>query len=263
VLGAVPVFVMKMLCYASSPAPSICCWIHPHALLRPCSFFGAAAYSTAGSPARTAGGTLSGIAGGVLWRAHGGRHRRYCGARRRHLTLRMITLALAQLGISCVLGELYRRREACSPFRAAPLWFPWIWNEMARCTTCVGISAAAYLLIRRIVQSSIRAGAQGDPENEPRASHSVIRVDRKTAGFVLSADWPGWPAHSGAGAWIRDPLRCESEHLGYVILMTMLGWQRHVPRSARGVWGCATLEEYSRIGSAPGHRGYRRIFVCA
>jgi branched-chain amino acid transport system permease protein len=117
----------------------------------------------------------------------------------------------------------------------------------------LAVFVAAYLLIRRIVQSPFGQVLQAIRENEPRAISLGYRVDRyKLLAFVLSAGLAGLAGALKAlvlgFATLSDVSQGTS---GDVILMTMLGGSGTFLGPLVGSGVVLTLEEYlsDRVGA--------------
>ena len=227
-IGLYPVFVMKMLCYALFACAFNLLLGYTRMLsFGHAAFFGAAAYVTGWLISTRGWSTLSGIAGGVVVALLLGAVIGAIAVRRRGIYFAMITLALAQLVYFICLESSFTGGE--NGLQAIPRGNLFGFIDLGRDGTMyyfvLAIFVAAYLLIRRIVQSPFGQVLKAIRENEPRAISLGYRVDRyKLLAFVLSAGLAGLAGALKAlvlgFATLSDVSQGTS---GDVILMTMLG----------------------------------------
>jgi branched-chain amino acid transport system permease protein len=256
VLGLYPVFVMKMLCYALFACAFNLLLGYTRMLsFGHAAFFGAAAYATGWLIEARGWGALGGIAGGVLAALLLGAVIGAIAVRRRGIYFAMITMALAQLVYFLCLESSFTGGE--NGLQAIPRGLLFGIIDLERDRTMyyfvLAVFVAAYLLIRRIVQSPFGQVLQAIRENEPRAISLGYRVDRyKLLAFVLSAGLAGLAGALKAlvlgFATLSDVSQGTS---GDVILMTMLGGSGTFLGPLVGSGVVLTLEEYlsDRVGA--------------
>jgi branched-chain amino acid transport system permease protein len=248
-IGLYPVFVMKMLCYALFACAFNLLLGYTRMLsFGHAAFFGAAAYVTGWLISTRGWSTLSGIAGGVVVALLLGAVIGAIAVRRRGIYFAMITLALAQLVYFICLESSFTGGE--NGLQAIPRGNLFGFIDLGRDGTMyyfvLAIFVAAYLLIRRIVQSPFGQVLKAIRENEPRAISLGYRVDRyKLLAFVLSAGLAGLAGALKAlvlgFATLSDVSQGTS---GDVILMTMLGGSGTFLGPLVGSGLVLTLEEY-------------------
>jgi branched-chain amino acid transport system permease protein len=256
VLGIYPVLAMQLLCFAMFACAFNLLLGYTRMLsFGHAAFFGAAAYVTGWLTGTHGWGTLSGIAGGVVVALLMGAVIGAIAVRRRGIYFAMITLALAQLVYFVCLEASFTGGE--NGLQSIPRGTLFGFIDLERDGTMyyfvLAIFAAAYLLIRRIVQSPFGQVLKAIRENEPRAISLGYRVDRyKLLAFVLSAGLAGLAGALKAlvlgFATLSDVSQSTS---GDVILMTMLGGSGTFLGPLVGSGVVLTLEEYlsDRVGA--------------
>jgi branched-chain amino acid transport system permease protein len=255
-LGLYPVFVMKLLCYALFACAFNLLLGYTRMLsFGHAAFFGTAGYVTGWLISVHGWGTVSGILGGVAVALLLGSVIGAIAVRRRGIYFAMITLALAQLVYFICLESSFTGGE--NGLQAIPRGTLFGFIDLGRDRTMyyfvLVIFIAAYLLIRRIVQSPFGQVLKAIRENEPRAISLGYRVDRyKLLAFVLSAGLAGLAGALKAlvlgFATLSDVSQGTS---GDVILMTMLGGSGTFLGPLVGAGVVLTLEEYlsDRVGA--------------
>jgi branched-chain amino acid transport system permease protein len=227
-LGAYPVFLMKLMCFALF-ASSLNLLLGYVGVLSfgHAAFFGAAAY-IAGTALRdlglqpelalllgTAGGAALGLVFGIL------------AVRRKGIYFAMVTLALAQMiYFFCVQTPLTGGEDGLQGVPRGAL-FGWVSLDSDRVLYCLvlAISTAAFLLIGRVVESPFGRILAALKDNEARTISLGYDVDRfKILAFVISAALAGL-----AGAMKTLVLGFATladvhwSMSGMVILMTLVG----------------------------------------
>jgi len=227
-LGAYPVFVMKLMCFVLFAAAfNLLLGFTGLLSFGHAAFFGGSAYA-AGHAMKVWGvppeaglvlGTLTGALLGWLVGA--------LAIRRQGISFSMITLAMAQMLFFIALQARFTGGE--DGLQAVPRGrlFGWIdlADDLALYYVTLAVVSAAMLLIVRTVHSPFGQVLRGIKENEPRALSLGYDVDRfKLLAFVLSAALSGL---AGAlktlvlgFATLSDVHWTTS---GQVILMTLVG----------------------------------------
>ncbi|AKC68851.1 branched-chain amino acid ABC transporter permease [Pandoraea oxalativorans] len=190
-VGAYPVFVMKVLCFALFAAAfNLLLGFTGLLSFGHAAFFGSAGY-VAGYAIRNLGftpevGILAGvIAGAVLGLVIG-----LLAIRRQGIYFAMITLALAQmLYFFCVQAPFTGGEDGLQGVpRGSLLGLLPLDSDLTLYYVVLAICALGFLLIMRIVHSPFGQVLKAIKENEPRAISLGYDVDRfKLLAFVLSA----------------------------------------------------------------------------
>lgn len=227
-LGAYPLFVMKLLCFALFAAAfNLLLGFTGLLSFGHAAFFGGAAY-VAGHAIKVWGlptelGLLVGAAfGGFLGLIFG-----WLAIRRSGIYFAMITLALAQMLYFVFLQAPFTGGEdgLQSVPRGKLLGLLELQSDLVLFYVVLGIFAGAFLLIYRIVHSPFGQVLKAIRENEPRAISLGYDVDRhKLLAFVLSAALAGLAGSTKTlvlgFATLTDALWTTS---GAVILMALVG----------------------------------------
>jgi branched-chain amino acid transport system permease protein len=228
VLGAYPLFVMKLLCFGLFAAAfNLLLGFTGLLSFGHAAFFGGAAY-VAGHAIKVWGfptelGLLFGAAfGAVLGLLFG-----WLAIRRSGIYFAMITLALAQMLYFVFLQTPFTGGEdgLQSVPRGKFLGVIDLQNDLVLFYVVLAIFAGAFLLIYRIVHSPFGQVLKAIRENEPRAISLGYDVDRhKLLAFVLSAALAGLAGATKTlvlgFATLTDALWTTS---GAVILMALVG----------------------------------------
>ncbi len=227
VLGAYPVFVMKVLCFALfACAFNLLIGFTGLLSFGHAAFFGGAAYAAGhalkvwGLPTPVALGFAMLVGGGI------GLVFGWLAIKRSGIYFSMITLALAQMLYFYFLqapftgGEDGLQSVPRGSFFGLPLD-----DDLHLYYVVVGIFAAAFWLIHRIVHSPFGQVLKAIRENEPRAISLGYDVHRyKLLAFVLSAALAGLAGALKTNilgfATLTDAIWTTS---GAVILMTLVG----------------------------------------
>ncbi|QNP60873.1 branched-chain amino acid ABC transporter permease [Paenacidovorax monticola] len=227
-LGAYPVFVMKLMCFALfASAFNLLLGYTGLLSFGHAAFLGGAAY-VAGHAIKVWGltpelGLLLGMGGGALLGLLFG----WLAIRRQGIYFSMITLALAQmLFFACLQAPFTGGEDGLQGVPRGKLFgFIDLANDMVMYYVALAIVVAAFLLIVRTIHSPFGQVLKGIKENEPRAISLGYDTHRfKLLAFVLSAALAGL---AGAlktlvlgFATLSDVHWTAS---GQVILMTLVG----------------------------------------
>ena len=241
-VGAYPVFVMKVMCFALF-ACAFNLLIGYTGLLSfgHAAFLGVAAYA-AGHALKVGVPTEVGLLVGTLAGAALGFVMGALAIRRSGIYFSMITLALAQMLYFFFLQAPFTGGEdgLQSVPRGTLLGFIDLSNDLTLYYVILGIFVLSFLLIYRTVHSPFGQVLKAIRENEPRATSLGYDVARfKLLAFVLSAALAGLAGASKTlvlgFATLSDAHWTTS---GLVILMVLVGgWERcSVPSSVRSSW---------------------------
>jgi branched-chain amino acid transport system permease protein len=226
-LGAYPVFVMKVLCFALF-ACAFNLLIGYTGLLSfgHASFFGGAAYA-AGYALKVWGWpTPLGLAFGVAVAAALGLVFGWLSIRRAGIYLTMITLALAQMVyFFCLQAPFTGGEDGLQSVPRGTLLGLGLEDDLRLYFVVVGTFGLGFLAIHRIVHSPFGQVLQAIRENEPRAISLGYDVNRfKLLAFVLSAGLAGLAGGLKTTvlgfATLTDVVWTTS---GAVVLMTLVG----------------------------------------
>ncbi len=226
-LGAYPVFVMKVLCFALF-ACAFNLLIGYTGLLSfgHAAFFGGAAYAAGYSMKAWGLPTPIGLAFGVLVAAGLGLVFGWLAIRRSGIYLTMITLALAQMVyFFCLQAPFTGGEDGLQSVPRGTFLGLSLQDDLRLYYVVVGTFALGFLAIDRIVHSPFGQVLKAIRENEPRAVSLGYDVDRfKLLAFVLSAALAGLAGGLKTAvlgfATLTDVLWTTS---GAVILMTLVG----------------------------------------
>ena len=226
-LGAYPVFVMKVLCFALF-ACAFNLLIGYTGLLSfgHAAFFGGAAYAAGYSMKVWGWPTPIGLAFGVLVAAGLGLVFGWLAIRRSGIYLTMITLALAQMVyFFCLQAPFTGGEDGLQSVPRGTFLGLALQDDLRLYYVVVGTFALGFLAIDRIVHSPFGQVLKAIRENEPRAVSLGYDVDRfKLLAFVLSAALAGLAGGLKTAvlgfATLTDVLWTTS---GAVILMTLVG----------------------------------------
>jgi branched-chain amino acid transport system permease protein len=226
-LGAYPVFIMKVLCFALF-ACAFNLLIGYTGLLSfgHAAFFGGAAYA-AGHAMKVWGlPTPVGLAFGMLVAAILGLGFGWLSIRRAGIYLTMITLALAQMVyFICLQAPFTGGEDGLQSVPRGTLLGLSLESDLTLYFVVVAIFALGFLAISRIVHSPFGQVLKAIRENEPRAISLGYDVNRyKLLAFVLSAALAGLAGGLKTTvlgfATLTDVLWTTS---GAVVLMTLVG----------------------------------------
>ena len=228
VLGAYPVFVMKLMCFALFAAAFNLLLGYTGMLsFGHAAFFGGAAY-VAGHVIKVWGLTPElGLLLGTLSGAFLGLIVGFFAIRRTGIYSTMITLALAQMLFFVALQAPFTGGEdgLQSVPRGKMFGLIDLRNDMVLYYVVLAIVIAAFLLIVRTVHSPLGQVLKAIKENEPRATSLGYDTNRfKLVAFVLSAALSGL---AGAlKAMVMGFATLSDVHWtasGHVVLMTLVG----------------------------------------
>lgn len=227
-LGAYPVFVMKLMCFALFAAAFNLLLGYTGLLsFGHAAFFGGAAYVT-GHAIKVWGltpevGIVLGTAGGALLGLLFG----WLAIRRQGIYFSMITLALAQmLFFACLQAPFTGGEDGLQGVPRGKLFGVIdLKSDLAMYYVALAIVAAAFLLIVRTIHSPFGQVLKGIKENEPRAISLGYDTHRfKLLAFVISAALAGLAGSLKTVvlgfATLSDVHWTAS---GQVILMTLVG----------------------------------------
>ena len=227
-LGAYPVFVMKLMCFALfACAFNLLLGYTGLLSFGHAAFFGGAAYIT-GQAIKAWGltpelGILAGVAFGALLGLVFG----WLAIRRQGIYFSMITLALAQmLFFACLQLPFTGGEDGLQAVPRGKLFgVISLESDIAMYYLCLVVVALAFLLIVRTVHSPFGQVLKAIKENEPRATSLGYDVDRfKLLAFVISAALAGLAGSLKTVvlgfATLTDVHWTAS---GQVILMTLVG----------------------------------------
>jgi len=227
-LGAYPVFVMKLLCFALfASAFNLLLGYTGLLSFGHAAFLGGAAYVT-GHAVKAWGTTPElGLLAGLLSGALLGLVMGFFAIRRQGIYATMITLALAQmLFFACLQAKFTGGEDGLQGVPRGKLFgLIDLSNDLTMYYVCVAVVAAAFLLIVRTIHSPFGQVLKGIKENEPRAISLGYDTNRfKLLAFVISAALAGL---AGAlktlvlgFATLSDVHWSAS---GHVVLMTLVG----------------------------------------
>ena len=255
-LGGYPVFLMKLLCYALFACAFNLLLGYARMLsFGHAAFFGSSAYITGWLTAVQGWGTVPGILGGVALAMVLGLVIGALAVRRHGIYFAMITLALSQLVFFvCLQADFTGGENGLQGIPRGSLFgLIDLRGERSMYYVVLAVCGAAYLFIRRIVDSPFGQVLQAIRENEPRAISLGYHADRyRLQVFVLSAGLAGLAGSLKAlvlgFVTLSDVSQAAS---GEVILMTMLGGSGTFFGPVVGAGVVVSLEEYlsDRVGS--------------
>jgi branched-chain amino acid transport system permease protein len=168
--------------------------------------------------------------------------------RRQGIYFAMITLALAQMVFFFALQAPFTGGE--DGIQAVPrgkfLGMVDLTNNIAMYFFVLGIFAAGFLLIYRIIHSPFGQVLKAIKENEPRAISLGYRTERyKLAAFVISAALAGLAGATKAIVFQLASLTDVHWSMsGEVVLMTLLGGMGTVFGPVAGAFVIASMESY-------------------
>ena len=227
-LGAYPVFIMKLLCFALfASAFNLLLGYTGLLSFGHAAFLGGAAYIT-GHTVKVWGATPElGLLAGLLSGALLGLVMGWFTIRRQGIYATMITLALSQmLFFACLQAPFTGGEDGLQGVPRGKLFgLIDLTSDMTMYYVCLAVVVLAFLLIVRTIHSPFGQVLKGIKENEPRAISLGYDVHRfKLLAFVLSAALTGL---AGAlktvvlgFATLSDAHWTTS---GHVILMTLMG----------------------------------------
>ena len=227
-LGAYPVFVMKLLCFALfASAFNLLLGYTGLLSFGHAAFLGGAAYVT-GHAVKVWGATPElGLLAGLLTGALLGLVMGWFTIRRQGIYATMITLALAQMLFFAALQAKFTGGEDGLQGVPRGKLFGLIdlSSDMAMYYVCLAVVALAFLVIVRTIHSPFGQVLKGIKENEPRALSLGYDVSRfKLLAFVISAALSGLAGSLKTlvlgFATLSDVHWTAS---GQVILMTLVG----------------------------------------
>ena len=247
-LGLYPVFLMKLLCFAMFACAFDLLLGYTRMLsFGHAAYFGSSAYVTGWLVTVHGWGTIEGIFGGVAVSMALGLVIGALAVRRKGIYFAMITLALAQLVyFICLQAQFTGGENGLQGIPRGSLFGLDLGGDTAMYYLVLGIFAAVYLFIRRIVHSPFGHVLQAIREKEPRAISLGYKVNRyKLLAFVLSAGIAGLAGSLKAltlgFVTLSDVGQGTS---GEVILMTLLGGSGTFLGPVVGASLVLTLEEY-------------------
>jgi branched-chain amino acid transport system permease protein len=249
VLGAYPLFVMKLLCFGLFAAAfNLLLGFTGLLSFGHAAFFGGAAY-VAGHAIKVWGfptelGLLFGAAfGAVLGLLFG-----WLAIRRSGIYFAMITLALAQMIFFFCMQAPFTGGEDGIQSVPRGMLFGLIdlSNVMAMYFLVLVIFLAGFLLIYRIIHSPFGQVLKAIRENEPRAISLGYRTNQyKLLAFVLSATLAGLAGSTKAIVFQLASLTDAHWNMsGEVVLMTLLGGLGTVFGPVVGAFVIITMENY-------------------
>jgi branched-chain amino acid transport system permease protein len=226
-LGAYPIFVMKVMCFALfACAFNLLIGFTGLLSFGHAAFFGAAAYATGHALKAWALPVPLGLAFGTGAAALAGLAFGWLAIRRSGIYFSMITLALAQMLYFFFLQAPFTGGEdGLQSVPRGTLFGLNLGNDLALYYVVLAIFGAAFWLIYRVVHSPFGQVLTSIRENEARATSLGYDVDRfKLVAFVLSAALAGLAGATKTlvlgFATLTDAVWTTS---GAVILMTLVG----------------------------------------
>jgi branched-chain amino acid transport system permease protein len=248
-LGAYPVFLMKLLCFAMfACAFNLLLGFGGLLSFGHAAFFGAAAYATGWLVTAKGYGTVPSVLGGVLVALALGLVIGAIAIRRQGIYFAMITLALSQLVYFVCLEAPFTGGEngLQGVPRGSLFGLVSLQSDLVMYYLLLAIFCAVYCLIVRVVRSPFGQVLKAIRENEPRAVSLGYDVDRyKLVAFVLSAAIAGLAGSLKAlvlsFVTLSDVLQSNS---GEAVLMTLLGGTGTFLGPVIGAGIVVTLQEY-------------------
>jgi branched-chain amino acid transport system permease protein len=249
ILGIYPIFMMKLLCFAMyACAFNLLLGFSGMLSFGHAAFFGSAAYTTAWLVTDHGWGSVPAILAGVGVSAAVGWIIGVIAIRRHGIYFAMVTLALAQLVYFVCLEAPFTGGEngLQDVPRGTLLGVLSLKSDRVMYYVVLGVFAAVFVLIRRIVHSPFGQVLKAIRENEPRAISLGYDINRyKLLAFVLSASIAGLAGSLKAlvlgFTTLSDVLQSNS---GEVILMTLLGGSGTFFGPVVGAALIVTLQEY-------------------
>lgn len=249
VLGIYPVFMMKLLCFAMfACAYNLLLGFSGMLSFGHAAFFGSAAYATAWLVAAHGWGTVPAVVAGVLASALLGLIVGAIAIRRQGIYFAMITLALAQLVYFVCLEAPFTGGEngLQGVPRGSLFGLVSLSSDLVMYYLVLGLFAAVFLFIRRVIHSPFGQILKAIRDNEPRAISLGYEINRyKLVAFVLSATLAGLAGSLKAlvlgFVTLSDVLQANS---GEVILMTLVGGTGTFTGPVVGAAIIVTLQEY-------------------
>lgn len=226
-MGAYPIFIMKILCYALfACAFNLLLGYTGLLSFGHAAFLGGAAYATGQSLAIWGWPTLAGLLFGTASAAALGLIMGALSIRRSGIYFAMITLALAQMLFFFFLQASFTGGE--DGLQGIPRGSILGWdlsNDLNLYYLVLAIFALGFLLIWRCVHSPFGQVLKAIRENEPRAISLGYDVDRfKLLAFVLSAALSGLAGATKSLVFVSATLTDATWQMsGLVILMTLIG----------------------------------------
>jgi branched-chain amino acid transport system permease protein len=249
ILGIYPIFMMKLLCFAMyACAFNLLLGFSGMLSFGHAAFFGSAAYTTAWLVTAHGWGSVPAIFAGVGASAAVGWIIGVIAIRRHGIYFAMVTLALAQLVYFVCLEAPFTGGEngLQDVPRGSLLGVLSLKSDRVMYYIVLGIFAAVFVLIHRIVHSPFGQVLKAIRDNEPRAISLGYDINRyKLLAFVLSASIAGLAGSLKAlvlgFTTLSDVLQSNS---GEVILMTLLGGSGTFFGPVVGAALVVTLQEY-------------------
>ena len=248
-LGAYPVFVMKLMCFALfASAFNLLLGYTGLLSFGHAAFLGGAAY-VAGHAIKVWGltpevGLLLGTAGGALLGLLFG----WLAIRRQGIYFSMITLALAQmLFFACLQAPFTGGEDGLQGVPRGKLFgLIDLSNPTAMYIFVAVIFLAGFLFIRRVVYSPFGQVLQAIRENEPRAISLGYDADKfKHIAFVISAALAGLAGSTKALVFQLASLTDVHWSMsGEVVLMTLLGGLGTIFGPVIGATVIVTMQNY-------------------
>ena len=256
-IGAYPVFVMKLMCFALfASAFNLLLGYTGLLSFGHAAFLGGSAY-VAGQAMKVWGLTpeigliLGTLTGALLGWVFG-----VLAIRRQGIYFAMITLALAQMVFFVALQAKFTGGEdgLQSVPRGRLFGVIDLQNDLTMYYVALVIVVAAFLLIVRTIHSPFGQVLKGIKENEPRALSLGYDADRyKFASFVMSATLAGLAGATKAIVFQLASLTDVHWSMsGEVVLMTLLGGMGTIFGPLVGAFVIVGLESYLSTGFAIG-----------
>ena len=255
-VGAYPVFVMKLLCFALfATAFNLLLGYTGLLSFGHAAYLGAAAYAT-GWLIRSAGWSPEmGILAGIVVGAGLGLVVGFIAIRRQGIYFAMITLAMAQMVyFVCLQAPFTGGEDGLQGVpRGTLLGFIPLQSDVALYFVVLAIFVAVFLAIIRIVHSPYGQVLKAIRENEPRAISLGYDVDKyKLLAFVLSTAIAGLAG--SLKTLVLGFATLSDAHWslsGEVVLMTLLGGMGTFAGPVIGAFTIIGLQDYlaDRVGS--------------
>ena len=226
-VGAYPIFVMKIMCYALfACAFNLLLGYTGLLSFGHAAFLGGAAYATGQSLAIWGWPTLTGMLFGVGVAALMGLFMGALAIRRSGIYFAMITLAMAQMAFFFFLQAPFTGGEdGLQGIPRGSIFGIDLTKDINLYYLVMFIFFGAYAIIWRAVNSPFGQVLTAIRENEPRAISLGYKVERfKLLAFVLSAALSGLAGSTKALVFVSATLSDAAWQMsGLVILMTLIG----------------------------------------